>query len=95
MSGGEQQRIAIAGMLAIHSRLLVLDEPTAMLDPQARAEVLALLDRIQASGTTLVIVSHLPEELRHADRIVHIEHGRITGEDCAQHMPQHDHHSPV
>ena len=94
MSGGEQQRIAIAGMLAIHSRLLVLDEPTAMLDPQARAEVLALLDRIQASGTTLVIVSHLPEELRHADRIVHIEHGRITGEDCAQHMPQHDHHSP-
>ncbi|MGO5043763.1 energy-coupling factor transporter ATPase [Bifidobacterium animalis] len=94
MSGGEQQRIAIAGMLAIHSRLLVLDEPTAMLDPQARAEVLALLDRIQASGTTLVIVSHLPEELRHADRIVHIEHGRITGEDCAQHMPQHDHHFP-
>lgn len=53
MSGGEQQRIAIAGMLAMRSRLLVLDEPTAMLDPQARAEVLALLDRIHKIGNDL------------------------------------------
>lgn len=78
MSGGQQQRIAIAGMLAMRPRMLVLDEPTAMLDPAARAEVMRILDRLQTMGTTIVHVTHHPEELAHADRIVRLEHGHIV-----------------
>lgn len=78
LSGGEQQRVAIAGMLAMHSRVLVLDEPTAMLDPDARADVLRTLDSIQEQGITLVIISHLKDEWAHADRVIAMDHGRIT-----------------
>lgn len=77
MSGGQQQRIAIAGMLAMHSRVLVLDEPTAMLDPAARSEIMAVLDRIQRTGTAIVLVTHHHEETANADRIVRINNGRL------------------
>ena len=79
MSGGQQQRAAIAGMLAMNPAMLVLDEPTAMLDESARAEVMRILDDLQARGTTIVHVTHHPDETVHADRIVHMEAGRIIG----------------
>lgn len=91
MSGGQQQRIAIAGMLAMRPRMLVLDEPTAMLDPAARAEVMRILDRLQAAGATIVHVTHHPEELAHADRIVRLERGCIVegGEGASSPRPAH------
>ena len=79
MSGGQQQRASIAGMLAMNPAMLVLDEPTAMLDESARAEVMRILDDLQARGTTIVHVTHHPDETVHADRIVHMEAGRIIG----------------
>ena len=79
MSGGQQQRAAIAGMLAMNPAMLVLDEPTAMLDESARAEVMRILDDLQARGTTIVHVTHHPDETVHADRIVRMEAGRIVG----------------
>lgn len=78
MSGGQQQRTAIAGMLAMNSRVLVLDEPTAMLDETARSEVMAILDTLQTQGTTIIHVTHRPAETLHADRVVHMEGGHIT-----------------
>ncbi|KAA8815915.1 ATP-binding cassette domain-containing protein [Bifidobacterium callitrichos] len=78
MSGGQQQRIAIADMLAMRPRMLVLDEPTAMLDPAARAEVLRILDSLHASGTTIVHVTHHRDEVLRANRVVRVEAGRIV-----------------
>ncbi len=77
MSGGQQQRVAIAGMLAMDSRVLVLDEPTAMLDPQARADVLAIIERVHQRGTAIVMVTHHPDEVAHADRVLTVEHGVV------------------
>ncbi|WP_125963417.1 energy-coupling factor transporter ATPase [Bifidobacterium dolichotidis] len=81
MSGGQQQRISIADMLAMDSKVLVLDEPTAMLDPDSRADVLTTLNWLQARGTTLVIVTHLPEDLASATRIVRLEHGHVISDE--------------
>ncbi|RSX53174.1 cobalt ABC transporter [Bifidobacterium goeldii] len=78
MSGGQQQRIAIAGMLAMNPAMLVLDEPTAMLDPIARAEVMRILDALQARGTTIVHVTHHMDETAHADRVIELDHGRVV-----------------
>ncbi|PST47548.1 cobalt ABC transporter [Bifidobacterium callitrichos] len=77
MSGGQQQRIAIADMLAMRPRMLVLDEPTAMLDPAARAEVLRILDSLHASGTTIVHVTHHRDEVARAGRVMRVAAGRI------------------
>ncbi|NMN01730.1 energy-coupling factor transporter ATPase [Bifidobacterium panos] len=92
-SGGQQQRAAIAGMLAMHPRLLVLDEPTAMLDAASRAEVMAVLDTLHASGTTIVHVTHRTEETLHADRVLQLEDGRIAdvspGKSAAAIRPSH------
>ena len=80
MSGGQQQRLAIGGMIAMHPRLLVLDEPTAMLDEAARADVMATLARLHAAGTTIVHVTHHPDETRAADRVIRLESGRIVAD---------------
>ncbi|MBT1165838.1 energy-coupling factor transporter ATPase [Bifidobacterium simiarum] len=78
MSGGQQQRVAIAGMLAMRPGMLVMDEPTAMLDVAARAEVMAVIDRLHAAGTTVVHITHSRDEADRADRIVVMEAGRIV-----------------
>lgn len=83
MSGGQQQRIAIADMLAMHSRLLVLDEPTAMLDTKARAEVMRILDELHKRGTAIVLITHHEDETTYADRTIGLEHGK-AGE-----LPRH------
>lgn len=80
MSGGQQQRVAIAGMLAMDPTMMVLDEPTAMLDSIARQEVMGILDYLHARGTTIIEVTHRMEETRHADRIVRMKDGRIVSD---------------
>jgi energy-coupling factor transport system ATP-binding protein len=78
LSGGQKQRIAIAGMLAMHPTCLVLDEPTAMLDPKGRKEVLSTLHRLNEElGMTVVIVTHYMEEAAVADRCIVMEKGKV------------------
>ena len=80
MSGGQQQRIAIAGMLAMLPAMVVFDEPTAMLDPVACGEVMTVLDELQSRGTTIVHITHHIDQTRAADRIIRMEAGRIAAD---------------
>lgn len=78
LSGGQKQRVAIAGALAMRTRCLVLDEPTAMLDPQGRFEVLETVRSLhRTAGITVVYITHFMEEALAADRVVVMKHGRI------------------
>ena len=77
LSGGQQRRVALAGVLAMRPRLLVLDEPAAGLDPQGRAAILQLVASLHAQGITIVMVSHSMDDLAHlADRILVLANGR-------------------
>lgn len=81
MSGGQQQRIAIAGMLAMDSDVLVLDEPTAMLDPQGRQEVISTIERLnRENGITVVLITHHMTEAIRAQRVVVMEKGSILAD---------------
>ncbi|MDT8902656.1 energy-coupling factor transporter ATPase [Anaeroselena agilis] len=79
LSGGQKQRVAIAGVLAMRPRCLVLDEPTAMLDPQGRDEVLATVVRLnRTEGIAVVYITHFMEEAVAADRVVVIDAGKVA-----------------
>lgn len=79
LSGGEKQRLAIAGALALKAKILVLDESTAMLDPQARSQILEELARLQKDlGLTVVEITHLPESLSYADEVLVLDHKKIV-----------------
>lgn len=78
LSGGQQRRVAFAGVLAMHPRILVLDEPVAGLDPVAREEFLLLISELHAQGITIVLVSHSMDDLaRFADRILVLNAGEL------------------
>ena len=78
LSGGQKQRVAIAGVLAMHPRCLVLDEPTAMLDPVGRTEVLETVCRLhREKGITVIYITHFMEEAVAADRVVVMDSGRV------------------
>lgn len=78
LSGGQKQRVAIAGILAMQPDCLVLDEPTAMLDPQGRREVLDTVSALNRErGMTVVLITHNMEEAVHADRVVIMENGKV------------------
>ena len=78
LSGGQKQRVAIAGILAMQPDCLVLDEPTAMLDPQGRKEVLETISRLNRErGMTVVLITHYMDEAANAERVVVMEHGQI------------------
>ncbi len=78
LSAGQQQRVAIAGGLAMHPRCLVLDEATAMLDPAGRREVLALAQRLHAEGMTVVLITHWMEEAALTERVIALQEGHIA-----------------
>ncbi len=81
LSGGQKQRIAIAGALAMQTKCLVLDEPTAMLDPSGRREVLSTVKKLhEERGITVVYITHFMEEAVKADRVVVMEKGKICFE---------------
>ena len=75
MSGGQQQRVALASAIAMNSKLLVLDEPTSMLDSFARKDVDALFDNLHKNGTTIVQITHNFEECKRANRILLLKNG--------------------
>ena len=78
LSGGQKQRVAIAGMLALEPECLVLDEPTAMLDPQGREEVISTILRLnKEQGMTILLITHHMNEAALADRVVVIDEGKL------------------
>ena len=77
LSGGQKQRIAIAGALAMNTKCIVFDEPTAMLDPQGRAEVLEVVRKLHAQGFTIIYITHFMEEATEADKVFVMENGKI------------------
>ena len=78
LSGGQKQRVAIAGVLAMHPEIIVFDEPTAMLDPEGRDEVLEAIRDLNSKGKTIVLITHYMEEALLADRVVVMTGGQIT-----------------
>ena len=81
LSGGQKQRVAIAGVIAMQPRCIVLDEPTAMLDPQGRREVLETIRRFnREQGITVVLITHHMDEAAQADRVIAMAEGRIIAD---------------
>ena len=81
LSGGQKQRVAIAGVLAMEPELIVLDEPTAMLDPQGRQEVMSAVTKLcRERGLTVVLITHHMDECVDADRLVVMSEGRIVAD---------------
>ena len=79
LSGGQKQRIAIAGVLAMQPEILVLDEPTAMLDPYGRREVLSTVEELRAeTGMTVLLITHHMDECVNADRVIVISDGEMA-----------------
>ena len=78
LSGGEKQRVCVARALINHPRLILADEPTGNLDEANEHQVLELLRDLHRQGYTLVVVTHNPEVASLADRVIHLEHGRIA-----------------
>ncbi len=77
LSGGQKQRIAIAGVIAMQTKIIVFDEPTAMLDPQGRREILDMVKRLNAQGKTIIYITHFMEEAATAQRVFVMESGKI------------------
>jgi putative ABC transport system ATP-binding protein len=78
LSGGQQQRVAIARVLAGDPKFILADEPTGNLDSLMAREIMELLDRINAEGTTIVMVTHSPEAAERAQRQIHVLDGRVV-----------------
>ena len=79
LSGGQKQRVSIAGVLAMHPKCIVLDEPTAMLDPSGRKEVIRAVRGLnQVEGVTVILITHYMEEIIHADNVFVMDGGKIA-----------------
>ena len=78
LSGGQKQRIAIAGILAMNPKCLLMDEPTAMLDPQGRKDILDTVLKLRKMGKTIIHITHYMEECVNADRIIVINEGNVV-----------------
>jgi len=79
LSGGQKQRVAIAGVMAMRPKCIILDEPTAMLDPNGRKEVLeAVSDLNRREGVTVILITHYMEEVVHADKVYVMDNGEVV-----------------
>ncbi len=85
LSGGQKQRVAIAGVLALKPEVVVMDEPTAMLDPKGRRQVLRSIGYLRDEGITVILITHFMEEAAMADTVVVMDEGRVAleGEPAA------------
>ena len=77
LSGGQKQRIAIAGVVAMKPKCIIFDEPTAMLDPKGRAEIMSIIDELHAEGITVILITHFMDEAVRADRVIIMHEGHI------------------
>lgn len=81
LSGGQKQRVSIAGVLAMHPKVIVLDEPTAMLDPGGRKEVIRAARALnQVEGVTIILITHYMEEIVDADKVFVMDQGKVAME---------------
>ncbi len=81
LSGGQKQRVSIAGVFAMHPKCIILDEPTAMLDPNGRKEVIRAVRGLnQVEGVTVILITHYMEEIIHADKVFVMDQGKIAME---------------
>jgi energy-coupling factor transport system ATP-binding protein len=78
LSGGQKQRIAIAGVIAMRPECIILDEPTAMLDPHGRYEVMEIIGKLHREGITILLITHFMEEAAKAERVVIMDEGRVV-----------------
>lgn len=82
LSGGQKQRVAIAGVIAMQTDCIVLDEPTAMLDPMGRVEVMKTIHKLNKElGITIILVTHFMDEAVTADRVIVMDKGKIIADD--------------
>ncbi len=85
LSGGQKQRVAVAGIIAMKPQCIVLDEPTAMLDPSGRREVIETVKKLnREEGITIVLITHYMDEAVQADRVVVVDGGKIRMDDTPQ-----------
>ena len=80
LSGGQKQRIAIAGVIAMDPECVVFDEPTAMLDPRGRREIMKIIKSLHAQGRTIILITHFMEEAAEADRIIVMGDGKVLAD---------------
>ncbi len=81
LSGGQKQRVAIAGAIAMRPKCIILDEPTAMLDPKGRKEVLDTIRVLKEEGMTVVLITHYMDEAAKADRVIVMDEGNVLLDD--------------
>lgn len=85
LSGGQKQRVAVAGIIAMKPQCIVLDEPTAMLDPSGRREVIETVKKLnREEGITIVLITHYMDEAVQADRVVVVDGGKLRMDDTPQ-----------
>lgn len=91
LSGGQKRRVAIAGVLAMKPKVLILDEPTAGLDPKGREEILELINRLRnETGMTIILVSHSMDDVaEYADRLIVMDHGSVQFNDIPKEVFHH------
>ena len=77
LSGGQKQRIAIAGVVAMKPKIIIFDEPTAMLDPKGRKEIMKIIDELHQEGITVILITHFMEEVTAADRVIIMHEGKV------------------
>ena len=81
LSGGQKQRVSIAGVIAMHPKCIILDEPTAMLDPSGRKEVIRAVRALNdVEGVTVILITHYMEEIIHADKVFVMDQGKVAME---------------
>ena len=92
LSGGQKRRVAIAGVLAMKPDFLILDEPTAGLDPTGRNEILDMISELhKKSGITIILVSHSMEDVaKYVERLIVMDHGRVVFDDSPREVFMHD-----
>ena len=77
LSGGQKQRIAIAGVCAMRPECIIFDEPTAMLDPQGRRDIIGIIHELHREGITVILITHFMDEAVQADRVVIMDQGNV------------------
>lgn len=90
LSGGQKQRIAIAGVVAIRPRCIIFDEPTAMLDPHGRKDIMEIIEKLHREGITVILITHFMDEAVKADRVVIMNKGEILLDGTPEHVFSQD-----
>lgn len=90
LSGGQKQRIAIAGVVAIRTRCIIFDEPTAMLDPRGRKDIMEIIEKLHREGITVILITHFMDEAVKADRVVIMNKGEILLDGTPEHVFSQD-----